>query len=98
MVHTVKSLLPKRYPFKNLVFQGGGVKAYVYHGVLQVLDEEGILPQIERVAGTSAGALQAAMLCLRLSTEETIDIYKTVDYSKIGSPQPDGCDRNQFRR
>ena len=46
MMRMAKSLLPKRYPFKNLVFQGGGVKAYVYHGVLRVLDEEGILPQI----------------------------------------------------
>jgi NTE family protein len=50
-----------------------------------VLDQEGILSQIERVAGTSAGALQAAMLCFRLSTEETIDLYKTVDYAKIRS-------------
>jgi NTE family protein len=66
-----------------LVFQGGGVKAYVYHGVLQVLDEYGILPKIERVAGTSAGALQATMLCFKLNTAETIDLCKTVDYSKI---------------
>jgi NTE family protein len=88
MMRSPKSLLPKRYPFKNLVFQGGGVKAYVYHGALRVLDEEGILPQIERVAGTSAGALQAAMLCLRLDIEETINLYKTVDYAKIRSPQP----------
>ena len=67
MVPHQKPLLSSRFPFKDLVFQGGGVKAYVYHGVLRVLDEEGILSQIERVAGTSAGALQAAMLCFRLS-------------------------------
>ena len=76
-------LLSSRYPFKNLVFQGGGVKSYVYHGVLRVLDEEGIISQIERVAGTSAGALQAMMLCFRLDVEQTIDLYKTVDYAKI---------------
>jgi NTE family protein len=85
MARLPKSLLPNRFPFTNLVFQGGGVKAYVYHGVLRVLDEYDILPQIERVAGTSAGALQAAMLCFRLSTEETIDLFKTVDYAKIRS-------------
>jgi NTE family protein len=55
----------------------------VYHGVLRVLDEEGILSQIERVAGTSAGALQAMMLCFRLDVDQTIDLYKTVDYAKI---------------
>jgi NTE family protein len=85
MTRLPKSLLHSRYPFKNLVFQGGGVKAYVYHGVLRLLGEYDILSQIERVAGTSAGALQATMLCFRLSTEETIDLYKTVDYSKIRS-------------
>ncbi len=80
-----KPLRPSLFPFRNLVFQGGGVKAYVYHGVLRVLDERGILPRIERVAGTSAGALQAAMLCLRLGVEETIDLYRTVDYSRLRS-------------
>lgn len=88
MVPNRKPLLSSRFPFKNLVFQGGGVKAYVYHGVLRVLDEQGILSQIERVAGTSAGALQAAMLCFRLSTAETIDLYKTVDYARIRSLRP----------
>jgi NTE family protein len=85
MVLGRKPILSYRFPFKNLVFQGGGVKAYVYHGVLRVLDEEGVLSQIDRVAGTSAGALQAALLCFRLSIEETIDLYKTVDYAKIRS-------------
>jgi NTE family protein len=85
MLPNPKSLLPPRYPFKNLVFQGGGVKSYVYHGVLQVMDEYGILPQIERVAGASAGALQAALLSFRLSVDETIKLYKTVDFSQIRS-------------
>jgi NTE family protein len=80
------------YPFKNLVFQGGGIKSFVYHGVLRVLAEQGILDQIERVAGTSAGALQAALMCFRLDVEETIELYKTIDFSKIRSgriePQP----------
>ena len=88
MVLNRKSLLSPKYPFRNLVFQGGGVKAYVYHGALRVLDECAILPQIERVAGTSAGALQAAMLCFRLSVEDTIELYKTVDYAKIRSLNP----------
>jgi NTE family protein len=88
--------MSSRFPFRNLVFQGGGVKAYVYHGALRVLDEYEILPQIERVAGTSAGALQAAMLCFRLSTEDTIDLFKTVDYAKIRSLNP-GDDSDQRR-
>ncbi len=78
-----------KYPFKNLVFQGGGVKSYVYHGVLPVLEKEDILPQIDRVAGSSAGALMAVMLCFRLSAAETIDLYRTVEYDKIRSLVPE---------
>ena len=75
-----------KYPFKNLVFQGGGVKAYAYHGVLPVLEEHGVLKQIERVGGASAGAAQAALLSFRLDAERTIELYKTIDFSKITSP------------
>jgi NTE family protein len=89
MVLNRKSLLPPRFPFKNLVFQGGGVRAYAYHGALRVLEEYDVLPQIERVAGASAGALQATMLSLRLNAEETIALYKTVDHSKIRNPDAD---------
>lgn len=28
----------ERYPFRNLVFQGGGMKMFGYHGALQVID------------------------------------------------------------
>ncbi len=89
MVLNRKSLLPSRYPFKNLVFQGGGIRAYAYHGALRVLEEYGVLPQIERVAGASAGALQATMLSFQLNAEETIALYKTVDQSKIRNPDAD---------
>jgi NTE family protein len=75
--------MPTNFPFKNLVFQGGGVKAFAYHGVLPVLEEYGILHQIQRVAGSSAGAILATLLGFRLGAEKTIDLYKTVDYSKL---------------
>jgi NTE family protein len=73
----------QKYPFKNLVFKGGGMKALAYHGVLKVLESEQILPQIECVAGTSAGSLLATLLCFRTSVDQVIEIYKTVDYEKI---------------
>jgi len=76
-----------RYPFKNLVFEGGGVRAYVYHGALRVFEEYGILPKIERVAGTSAGALQATLLAFGLDAEETIALYKTIDHARIRNPE-----------
>ena len=41
--------------FKNLAFEGGGVRGIAYAGALQVLEQNNILPDIRRVAGTSAG-------------------------------------------
>jgi NTE family protein len=77
-----------QYPFKNLVFQGGGVKTFAYHGVLDVLERQGVLSQIQRVAGTSAGATLATLLSFRLSAAETIAIFETLDFSQISVMKP----------
>lgn len=52
------------YPFKNLVFEGGGVKGVAFGGAINVLNKRGILDCIERVGGTSAGAITATMVAL----------------------------------
>ena len=59
------------------------MKAFAYHGAIQVLDEVKILEQIERTAGTSAGATLATLLSFRLNASETIELYKTIDYAKL---------------
>lgn len=46
----------------NLVFEGGGVKGVAYCGALHELDSQGILPAVTSVAGTSAGAITAALV------------------------------------
>lgn len=68
------------YHFKNLVFEGGGVKGIAYVGALEVLDREGILNDIERVAGTSAGAMVAVMVALRYSAEEVMQVLGTLNF------------------
>src|SRR5882762_1768155 len=35
------------YPYKNLVFEGGGVKGVAYGGVFEVMEQTEIPPQIE---------------------------------------------------
>ena len=71
------------FPFKNLIFQGGGIRTFAYHGVIRGLEKRGVLDQIERVGGTSAGAMLSAILSFRLGVEESIAIYNTLDYAKI---------------
>ena len=67
------------YPFRNLAFQGGGAKALAYHGAIRVLEEEGVLTPIERVAGSSAGATLAALLSMRLDMAEIQQFYASFD-------------------
>ena len=75
--------MSKKYPFKNLAFQGGGTKTYAYHGALMALEEHGVLDQIERVVGTSAGAMLAAVISFRLGVAETMAIYAGMDFSRM---------------
>ncbi|WP_420463365.1 patatin-like phospholipase family protein [Candidatus Palauibacter sp.] len=58
------------YPFRNLVFEGGGVKGIAYAGALEVLNKEGILDHISRVGGTSAGAITATLIGLGYSPRD----------------------------
>jgi NTE family protein len=50
--------------YKNLVFEGGGVKGSAFAGSVQVLHEHRLLKNIEHVAATSAGAITATLLAV----------------------------------
>ena len=86
-----------RYPFKNLVFKGGGMKGAAYVGALEVLDEYGLLPQIERVAGASAGAITATLVSFRLPLAETLGLMSTLDYSKVPQLLDDEMEKERGR-
>jgi NTE family protein len=69
--------------YRNLVFKGGGVRGIAYIGAMQVLEELGILKNIMRLAGTSAGAIAAMITSFRLSVDDTIKVFNTLDFEKI---------------
>lgn len=73
----------KECSIKNLVFKGGGIKGLGYVGVLQALEEEGVLRNIENVGGASAGAITALVLALGYSNNETEEILKKIDFKDI---------------
>ncbi len=54
----------------NLVFQGGGVKGIAYVGALEVFQKRFDNAVVERVAGTSAGAIAATLFSLGYSPKE----------------------------
>ena len=71
------------FPYKNLVFKGGGIRGISYIGALEILEKYGILSQIDRVAGTSAGAITATLVSFRLNHQETYSRLRSLDFTKV---------------
>ena len=69
------------YPFRNLVFEGGGVKGIAYVGAMKVLEKEDILKNISRVGGTSAGSINAALFAAGFSNQETLNVLSKLDFN-----------------
>jgi NTE family protein len=65
----------------DLVFEGGGVKGIGLAGALETLEDHGYIPQ--NVAGTSAGAITAALLAAGYSAGELRDIIISLDYRQF---------------
>ncbi|MFV0376444.1 MAG: patatin-like phospholipase family protein [Mangrovibacterium sp.] len=66
--------------FRNLVFEGGGVKGIAYIGAMSVLERRGILSKIKRAGGTSAGAINALIFSLGYSVVEQREIMSSTDF------------------
>ena len=66
--------------FRNLVFEGGGVKGIAYAGALQVLESKGVLADVKRVAGTSAGAITATLVAVGCSAAEVEQIVGSTSF------------------
>ena len=71
------------YNFKNLVFEGGGVKGIAYGGALLELDKLNLLSNVKRVAGTSAGAITATLLSIGYTPIDITVIIGRTDFHKF---------------
>jgi NTE family protein len=69
--------------FRNLIFEGGGVKGIAYVGALQILEQRGVFANLKRVGGTSAGAINALIVALGYSNHESLDLLRSVDFKKF---------------
>ncbi len=59
----------------GLVLSGGGARGFAHLGVIEALNEVGIIPDV--IAGTSAGALAGAMYCDGFSPREILKIMNS---------------------
>jgi len=73
----------------DLVFEGGGVKGIGFGGALQALADDGY--EIKNVAGTSAGAITAALVAAGYTAEELDGLLREM-------PFKDFCDEGKIDR
>jgi len=69
--------------FRNLIFEGGGVKGIAYVGAMRVLEQRDLLKTIQRVSGTSAGAINALIYALGYDVISQRQIIDSVDFKKF---------------
>jgi NTE family protein len=71
-------------PRIGIALSGGGVRGISHLGVLKALNEVGIFPG--KVAGSSAGAVVAAMYCQGYTPDEVMKIILETNYFKLMRP------------
>ncbi|MEN6492469.1 MAG: patatin-like phospholipase family protein [Rectinema sp.] len=85
--------------YRNLVFKGGGVRGIAYLGALKYLYEQGFMRTIERVAGTSAGAITALGVALFPSDfAQFKHMADSLDYRKVPSEEDEHTDKLTNKR
>ncbi|MFD4930132.1 patatin-like phospholipase family protein [Peribacillus butanolivorans] len=65
----------------DAVFEGGGARGIAFVGAIQAMEEENV--EWERLAGTSAGAVIAALLASGYKSYEIRDRLSEIDFSKL---------------
>ena len=70
----------------DVVFEGGGVKGIGLVGAVSIADERGY--QWVNIAGTSAGAIVAALLAAGYSAAEMKQTMKELDYNSFRDASP----------
>jgi NTE family protein len=63
----------------DAVFEGGGVKGIAFIGALKVMEEHGYV--WEKLAGTSAGAIVAALVSAGYRSVELLPVFQKLDYT-----------------
>lgn len=80
------------HSISNVVFEGGGVRGIAYGGALEAWSKAGLLSNIQRTAGTSAGAITACLVALKYSAVEISQIIAHMDLASFEDKE------REFRR
>jgi predicted acylesterase/phospholipase RssA len=66
-----------------VVFSGASTRSIAFVPVIRRLEEKGWLESMERFAGSSAGSFIAALLAVRYSYDELLDVVNDVDIGQL---------------
>ena len=73
--------------YRNMVFEGAGIRGIAYGGVIQVFEENNLMDDIKNVGGTSAGAITALTVSLGYKSSEINELIYTTDFNKFNDGQ-----------
>jgi NTE family protein len=79
--------IARQQTFKNLVFEGAGIRGIAYAGVVEQFEKAGVLDSIEKVGGTSAGAIVALLISLGYTATEITSIISETNFSRFNDGQ-----------
>ena len=68
--------------YENLVFEGAGIRGLAYCGALMELDERKMLTPIQRLAGTSSGAITATLLSVGYTPQEIFEMIGNTNFAE----------------
>jgi NTE family protein len=69
--------------YENLVFEGAGIRGLAYCGALMEMEDRNMLKHIERVAGTSSGAITATLLAVGYTPQEIFEMIGNTNFAKF---------------
>ncbi|WP_161499334.1 patatin-like phospholipase family protein [Flavipsychrobacter stenotrophus] len=77
--------MPRIYAqhYTNLALKGGGIRGIAYIGAVKVLEEKGMLKDIEKIGGTSIGAVVGVMMCTGMTTAQMEQKMLDIDISSF---------------
>ncbi len=68
---------------KNLVFEGAGIRGIAYCGAIKEMEIAGMIQPVEKVGGTSAGAVVALTISLGYTGTEIQNIIAITNFKKL---------------
>lgn len=68
---------------RNIVFEGAGTRGIAYCGALQQMEEHNWLQNVQRVGGTSAGAVSALTVALGYNSNEIRQLIQGTSFKKL---------------